>query len=371
MKKIYTFLILFLFSVVSIAQYVEIPDSNFRKKLKVLVPNCFNGELLDTNCAGNYTGRPDLSGFYKNSIEITEDSIYSMEGIQYFNSITALICYRNKLKYLPALPFSLQILSCEYNQLASLPSLPNSLTSLNCSSNRLTILPALPNQLSELNCYANQLSSIPTLPNSLRTLNCMFNNLISLPTLNANLRGLNCSHNFLTSLPMIYNLRILDCSYNQLTSLSSLASYMDRLICNSNLITCLPYLPISLSYLVTDVSCIPNYPSNPSKYFHFDSNVYNICTNPDGCPDPTSISNEKLEILDEKLFFPNPSITGVFKLQAKIPFIHVQITDLAQRIVLEKEGLLETIDLSDQPKGIYIAKLQTQEGIKLEKLIVE
>ena len=89
-----------------------------------------------------------------------------------FSCLKVLDCSENKLRYLPALPRSLETLICSYNQLINLPELPESLLYLSCSYNPLTFLPVLPQNLKSLLCNNNKLVHLPKLPSSLVQLSC-------------------------------------------------------------------------------------------------------------------------------------------------------------------------------------------------------
>ncbi len=124
------------------AQYVTIPDVNFRNELIAMYPSCFNGaQQMDTTC--NWIVNT-------NYLNVNSKSIADLDGIQYFDGLLYLYS--------------------KGNQIASLLILPNSLNELYCSSNQLTSLPLLPSSLNVLYCDSNQLSSLPPLPNSLFSL---------------------------------------------------------------------------------------------------------------------------------------------------------------------------------------------------------
>ncbi len=234
MKKIATLLICFIVVTAAKAQYVNIPDSNFRSFLITKYPTCFNASgQMDTTCA-------DILN--NTFIHYSGKSVNSIEGVQYFKSLSYLDCSNNQLINLPNLPNSLNILICSSNQLTSLPNLPDSLGNLDCSDNKLTILPNLPNSLTNLDCSGNEITNLPSLPNSLSKLHCEINQLTSLPILPSSLTELYCHINYLTSLPTLPNSLI-------------------YLYCDYNYISCLPKLPKTLSVLSFDnnnITCIPN-----------------------------------------------------------------------------------------------------------------
>jgi uncharacterized repeat protein (TIGR01451 family) len=262
------------------AQFVEIPDSNFREFLVSNYPACFNSaKQMDTTCAGivNATRLDVYTYFYQ---------IADLNGVQYFDKLQILACFDIELRSLPALPSGLSILSCNLNKLSSLPVLPNGLTRLDCSDNQLTSLPTLPSGLTNLYCFRNQLTSLPTLPIGLETINCSENQLTSLPTLPRGLTTISCSRNQLTSLPTLpIGLNYLSCSYNQLM--------------------CLPFLPKNLSNLYLDndkVKCLPNRPGTLSAISFAKYPICNAYNNPYQCiPYPVLKGKICLESIENKL----------------------------------------------------------------------
>jgi hypothetical protein len=190
MKFTYIFVYSFFFvSAVVNAQFVTIPDANFRTFLKGNYPTCFNAnDQMDTTCS-------DIIN--QGSIVIVDQNISNAEGIQYFDALNALICTKNNLTFLPKLPANLKILVCSKNQLKKLPSLPSNLNALICTSNKLTYLPNLPNSITELTCDSNELLSLPTLPLELTSLRCSVNELKSLPALPNKLNTLEAFSNCL------------------------------------------------------------------------------------------------------------------------------------------------------------------------------
>ena len=300
MKKLIFTCLLFLFIAnITKAQFVEIPDSNFRNVLKTIYPTCFNASnMMDTTCSA-IVNEIQLYIYRKN----TE----SIEGIQYFKNLKELFCYESNLSSLPVLPNSLFLLDCSSNQLSSLPSLPSSLTHLNCENNQLTNLPTLPSSLTFLNCCGNQLSSLPSLPGSLNDLCCGGNQLSSLPSLPGSLTGLYCGGNLLSSLPSLpsslsqlycndiqlsslpalpNSLNVLYCPNNQLSSLPALPNSLDRLECDNNQLSSLPSLPSSLGILYCSNNQLTSLPSLPSSLFYL-----NCYENPLNClpPPPNNI----------------------------------------------------------------------------------
>jgi len=170
----------------------EIPDINFRNRLKRLFTEAFENELLDVN-------NEEVVNCKK--LSLCGLNIKDLTGIEYFVNLEKLDCSYNRLTTLPNLPETLKDLNCYNNNLTSLPNLPGALKDLHCSNNKLTTLPKLPGTLKNLWCSENSLTSLPNLPDRLGELWCHSNSLTSLPVLPITLEYLNCYYNNLTSLP--------------------------------------------------------------------------------------------------------------------------------------------------------------------------
>jgi hypothetical protein len=170
-KSLFAFFALIVISLHLQAQYVTIPDANFRSWLSTNgFSGCMNGNQLDTTCP---------AVVHATNINCYGSQISDLTGIQYFDNLEFLLCANNQLASLPPLPAGLRQLSCGTNQLAGLPVLPNTLTHLECESNLLATFPSLPGGVIWLNVSSNQLTSIPVLPTSLSTFFCN-NNLLRL-----------------------------------------------------------------------------------------------------------------------------------------------------------------------------------------------
>ena len=200
----------------------------------------------------------DVSGTYENPGALT-----SLQGIEYFESLTQLSCYYNQLtslnisantalttlwcynNSLTSLDVSgctvLTELSCPFNQLTSLDLSANTaLTGLSCTSNQLTTLDVSANTaLTELSCENNQLTTLDISANTALTeLYCYGNQLTSLDvSANMALMWLSCSYNSLETLDISKNTALtqLDCSSNSLTTLDvSANTALTWLSCENN-----------------------------------------------------------------------------------------------------------------------------------------
>ncbi len=260
--------------------YVTIPDANFAKYLKEVIPNAMNGDQLDTSSS-------DVKNLKK--IDAEARAIKNLDGVQYFTGLDTLDVgngefvpneSKNVISTLPELPENLKVLVCGKTSLDSLPELPKSLKILYCYDNQLTSLPQLPNSLQILHCNYNQLSSLPQLPNSLQELRCFYNQLTSLPELPNSLQLLSCSNNQLSSLPQLPNsLQLLSCSNNQLSSLPQLPNSLQELYCDNNQLSSLPQLPNSLQELYcynNQLSSLPQLPNSLQKLYCYNNQLSSL-----------------------------------------------------------------------------------------------
>ncbi|HMG82686.1 MAG TPA: T9SS type A sorting domain-containing protein [Ferruginibacter sp.] len=263
MKKLLPLLIILVFiSNFVTAQYVSIPDNNFRAFLQTKYPSSFNGaNMLDTTSSAIVN---------ETTLEVGGLRIVDFTGIQYFTSLTYLDCSQNQIVSLPTLPGSLTYLDCSEDRLDTLANLPNSLTYLDCSMNALNNLPALPTALTYFDCHQNYwINSLPALPNTLQFVDCSENRFSgSFPVLPGSITHFNSSQTYfsgtVTSLPS--SLTYLDCSQASLSgSIPTLPTLLDTLLCNNNKFTGLPALPASLGYLDCSFNLIGTMPSLPSS----------------------------------------------------------------------------------------------------------
>jgi uncharacterized repeat protein (TIGR01451 family) len=294
MKKLLLLALLFCFTKTK-AQYVTIPDAKFAAYLHSVIPAAMNGNQMDTT---------NPAVIMMTNINVENDSIGDLTGVQYFpglqnldcgngsnalnqnyltalpklpGTLTNLVCGNNKLTSLPALPNTLWYLECYNNMLTSLPTLPDSLNQLMCYGNQLTSLPTLPAKLQMLYCYSNPLTSLPALPNSITDIDCGMSQLTSLPALPDSLYMLVCVYSQLTSLPALPNsMKILSCRYNQITSLPALPDSLQQLNCGYNSITSIPTLPSKFIGLACDNNQISNLPALPNTLKSLDCSYNNI-----------------------------------------------------------------------------------------------
>ena len=205
-----------------------------------------------------------------NLSEYTEP-LTSLQGIEYFESLTELYCLSNQLTSLDvSANTALTKLYCQNNQLTSLDvSGCTALTYLNCGSNQLTSLDVSANTaLTTLWCYYNQLESLDVSANTALTeLECDDNQLTSLDvSANTALTYLDCASNQLTTLDVsgCTALTELSCSSNSLTSLDmSGCTALTAVVCYSNQLTS---LDVSANTALTELYCENNPGDGESKF---------------------------------------------------------------------------------------------------------
>ena len=213
-------------------------DPDFAKELQK------QGIIAD---AGNITPEDmeKIAAITSLDVSGTEDApgaLTSLQGIEYFESLTFLKCDSNQLTSLDvSANTALTFLMCNSNQLTSLDVSANTaLTYLSCSSNSLTSLDVSRNTaLMNLSCYSNSLTSLDVSRNTALTdLWCESNQLTELNvSANTALTQLVCNANQLTELDVRQNTALtgLWCYDNQLTKLDvSANTALTWLSCENN-----------------------------------------------------------------------------------------------------------------------------------------
>lgn len=194
---------------------ITFTDSNFKAALIAGgVDTGGDGEISDTEAAAVTT------------LDVSNKNISSIDGIEYFTSLTKLWLLDNRLTSLDISNNTvLEEFSCANNRLTSLDVSNNpALTVLHCFSNQLASLDVSSNQaLTVLDCHNNRLTSFDVSNNpDLIKLGCFNNQLTSLDVSSSpDLNQLACDNNQLTSLDVSNNttLIFLSCSNNKLTAL--------------------------------------------------------------------------------------------------------------------------------------------------------
>ena len=284
-------LLLLLFSGITQAQIINIPDPVFKAKLLAadisnnIATDFFGATKIDTNNNGEIEVS-EAATIY--SLNIADSGITDLTGIADFTSMQTLFCQNNQITSLDASNLSsLIVLICSNNQLTSLnvTSMFN-LEMLECSTNQLTTMNLNGQGLSSLrglSCSNNQLVSINVSGiSTLENLSCSDNQLTTLSVSGlANLKSINCGNNLLTTLSVasLSNMEILWCYNNQLTSLNltgAMSSFYE-LNCSSNQLTSLniPTL-VNLSRLLFNHRCCMFHTIN-SNYYKISCGFY--CAN--------------------------------------------------------------------------------------------
>lgn len=207
MKTLCCTIILFLISIESYTQVVDIPDVNFKNALLTHDP------VIDTNGDGEIQISEAENTF---EINVSGKSINDLTGISSFSNITYLNCNYNQISNLDlSANVLLESLWCFDNQIINLNLIENLyLKDISCSGNQLTEIDlSNNNQLSFIQCANNLLSTLDVSNNpNLMHLYCWDNELnnIILES-NYELDNLICFNNQLASLdiancPSIYNI---------------------------------------------------------------------------------------------------------------------------------------------------------------------
>ncbi|MFK8269148.1 leucine-rich repeat domain-containing protein [Capnocytophaga cynodegmi] len=212
---------------------VYIPDENFKR---ILLEN----KKINTN--GDKEISYEEAKNCQGMIDVVNNNIKSLEGIEAFVNITMLYCEYNKLTSLDlSKNIALEVLYCFRNELTSLDVSKNiALSRLDCSNNELISLDVSKNiALNRLNCFSNQLTSLDVSNNmALNILDFSSNELTSLDvSKNMVLEQLRCRNNRLTSLDVSKNIALskLYCEGNMLIGLDiSKNKALETLNCSSN-----------------------------------------------------------------------------------------------------------------------------------------
>ena len=227
------------------------PDANFRTYVADNLDQDANGTLTDE----------EISAVTR--IDVTNQRISSLVGLEYFIKLQSLSCSGNLIENLDlSKNTELTILICENSPLTELDLSKNTkLTRLMCRHNSLTSLDLSNNILIEYaECSSNQINKLNISGcTELTELFCESNELVSLDVSGCTaLEQLSCGHNKLTSLNVSKNTSLtnLGCGYNQLTSIDlSKNSVLKTFNCNANEFTS---LDVSNNLVLQLLSCVGN-----------------------------------------------------------------------------------------------------------------
>ena len=229
-----------------------VPDDNFEQALIDLGYDDVLDDYVVTDSINSVT-----------TLNVSNDSISDLTGIEDFTALTNLNCRGNQLTSLDVSSnTALTELTCYANALDSLDVSSNTaLTELHCSNNQLTSLDVSSNTaLTFLDCGGNALDSLDVSNNTaLSFLNCGGNALDSLDvSSNTALTDLSCDWNQLTSLNVSNNTTLteLACNNNQLTNLDvSNNTALTKLNCDTNQLIS---LDVSNNTALTRLDCYHN-----------------------------------------------------------------------------------------------------------------
>ena len=223
------------------------PDDAFRAYVQTYCDGNGDGELDDVEI-------PEVT-----SIDVSEQQIASLRGLEYFTELRGLFCHGNQLVELDVSGNTmLTNLSCSDNQLTELDlSETTMLVALWCSRNQLTELDVSGcGELEYLDCDRNQLTELDVTGWSLEHLYCSNNQLTALDLSTCkNLIDFSCHDNQLTELDVSSNTMLtnLSCSDNQLTKLDVTGcTELQDLSCSENQLT---KLDVSGCAVLTRLSC--------------------------------------------------------------------------------------------------------------------
>ena len=250
-----------------------VPDNNFEQALIDLGYD----DVLD-----NYVLTETISTI--TSLDVSDRSISSLEGIEDFTALTSLYCYFNNLTSLDLSSNTLlTMVHSTYNQLASINVSENTLlTNLYLDNNQLSSIDVSQNTLLvELFTHTNPISNLDVSSNTLlTTLKCNSNQLTSLDvSSNTLLQILDCNSNQLASLDVGLNIELtsLMCFFNDLTTLdvtnninltllNAAHNDLSQLDVSSNVLLETLYIPdnsltsldVSNNELLTELQCQQN-----------------------------------------------------------------------------------------------------------------
>lgn len=175
---------------------VNIPDSNFKAAL-------VNNTAINTN--GDTEIQCSEATAFNGVIDVTNESISDLTGIEAFTNITELYCGFNLLTSIDiSANVALTLFACISNSLTNLDVSTNlALTELYCGNNLLTSLDVSNNTLLErLSCQNNALITLDITSNSLiNYFECQVNALTSLNVANGNNTAMTMGRFFAASNP--------------------------------------------------------------------------------------------------------------------------------------------------------------------------
>jgi len=353
LKNYFTLALFFIFISNIHSQTTTIPDANFEQALIDL--------NIDTDGTINQSiVTADVSSVL--SIDIGYYNITDLTGIEDFTSLTTLICWANQLTSLDlSQNTALEYLSCQQNQLTSLNvNGASALIDIACNINLISNLDVSQNTaLQVLSCGSNPLTSLNINgANNLTLLSCGFTQLTSLNvSQNTNLATLFCGDNPLTSLDVSQNVNLVSlwCNNNQLTSLNAKNG-------NNSLITTFNATNnTSLTCIDVDNEIDANTGTGSYSTWSKDATA----TYSEDC---IALGLDDVLLAKSITLYPNP-VSEILTIDSKIPLTKVEIYSLLGQKVKDINSGFNSISLYNLSKGIYIVRLQSENGFATKKLI--
>ncbi len=365
MKKFLLFAFL-LMSGIAGAQAIIVPDANFMNKL--LTADVTN------NIAKDSSGDPikidaDSNGVITEAeagivyeLDISNGGISSLEGIQYFFNLWVLDCSKNALGILDVTFLTdLRRLKCTQNNMTIL--VVNGLSHLevlNCGINHLTTLDLSGlSSLKDLNFYLNGIATFDFSETEyLEYLNCDANNIAALDVSGLlHLISLNCSNNQLTTLDLNNNVNLteLTCFSNYLTTLF-IKNGQNETFDAANWLE-----NPELEYICADASQVAALQANQElSGVQIDSS----------CSGGPALSAGDFVMENSIKVYPNPA-QDIVKITADAEIKSVTLYDIQGRLLQTSLiGQSEaSLDIAKRAAGIYILKVTTDKGTRVQKLI--
>ena len=320
MRQIVQFIILVSFTSNITAQIVNIPDPILKYQLITFpiadLGNGFN-EIADTNGDGQIQVSEAEAVL---GLQLVEQSIADLEGLQYFINMEIIDCSQNGLiDYIP---------TTFWPNLVYLESDANNIVNIDVTQNPL---------LEVLILDFNPLTSLDVAQNSL-------------------LKELSLSGCQLSNLDVTQNpiLEILHCNGNQLTSLDIQNE-------NNNLLWSM------ISVENPNLTCIQvddvQYANNQSNWHKDEIAIYS---------EDCNLSLNETELQQIINIYPNPAKESIYiEIAENIEIEKITIYDILGKIVLTEKNSFNKLNLSDLNSGILFIKIETEYGTITKKLIKE
>ena len=321
-----------------------------------------NTSLIKLGCRSNQLSSLDIS----NNTVLTDlycdnNQLSSLDLTQNV-ALKVLFCYNNQLTNLDVTQnTALFYFSCNDNQLTNLNVTQNTiLTNLLFSNNQISSINLTQNTiLTDLHCYSNQLSSINLAQNTaLSYLQCYSNQLTSIDiTQNTALTFLNLNNNQLSSLDVSNNIALTDlyCIGNQLTSLNVKNG-------NNSLITTFNST-INTSLTCIDVDNEIDANAGTGSYSAWSKDA--TATYSEDCA--ALGLNDKI-LAQSITLYPNP-VSNFLTIDSSISISKVEVYSLLGQKVKEINSGFNSIPMGNLSKGMYIVRVQSENGFATKKLI--